>query len=106
VDIGEHVRVFNAAVESGDWGRFVEQFADDAVLEFVGPPVGPFVGKGAIAEAYAVSPPDDTIELDGQAATESGELIVRYRWSATGATGTMRFTERAGVIGRLVVTFD
>lgn len=106
MDIGKHVQVFNAAVGSGDWGRFVEQFAGDAVLEFVGPPVGPFVGKGAIAEAYALSPPDDTIEVVGAAISEGDEVVVKYRWSATGATGTMRFTERAGRVARLVVTFD
>ena len=47
----EHVARFNAAVESGDWAPMLEQFADDAVLEFRGIPVGPFSGRDAIAAA-------------------------------------------------------
>jgi steroid Delta-isomerase len=105
-DLDEHVRLFNAAVDSGDWISFVEQFAEDAVLEFVGPPVGPFTGRAAIHEAYVRNPPDDKIELDGPVAVHSGELVVPYKWVATGATGTMRVTERAGRIVRLVVTFN
>jgi steroid delta-isomerase len=103
--VGEHVRLFNAAVDSGVWDAFVARFADDAVLEFVGPPVGPFVGRAAIYEAYTQSPPDDTIELDGPAVTRGDNVVVPYRWTTTGATGTMRFTERGGHIARLVVTF-
>jgi steroid Delta-isomerase len=104
--VGEHVRSFNAAVDSGVWDVFVERFADDAVLEFVGPPVGPFAGRAAIYEAYTQSPPDDTIELDGPAVARGDEVVVPYRWMATGATGTMRFTQRGSHIARLVVTFD
>jgi hypothetical protein len=58
-------------------GSFVEQFSDDAVLEFVGPPVGPFKGKAAIASAYATSPPDDGIQLDGTATTGGNEPVMR-----------------------------
>jgi steroid Delta-isomerase len=105
-DLDEHVRLFNAAVESGAWTSFVEQFADDAVLEFLGPPVGPFTGRAAIHEAYVRNPPDDKIELDGPAIRDSAELVVPYKWVTTGATGTMRVTERAGRIVRLVVTFN
>jgi steroid delta-isomerase len=81
VDLDEHVRLFNAAVGTGNWGSFVEQFSDDAVLEFVGPPVGPFKGKAAIASAYATSPPDDGIQLDGTATTGGNEPVMRS-WPA------------------------
>ena len=76
------------------------------MLEFVGPPVGPFSGRAAIREAYARQPPDDKIELDGPVTAESDELVVAYRWARTGATGSIRVTERAGRITRLVVTFN
>src|SRR4051794_6843003 len=92
----EHVRRFNAAVDSGIWTGFVEQFAEDAVLEFVGPPVGPFAGRAAIAAAYERNPPDDQVELAGPARTDGDELVVPYRWLSTGATGTMRVSARAG----------
>jgi steroid delta-isomerase len=104
--VGEHVRSFNAAVDSGVWDTFVERFADDAVLEFFGPPVGPFVGRAAIYGAYTQSPPDDTIELDGPEVVIGDEVVVPYRWMASGATGTMRFTRRGTHIARLIVTFD
>ena len=106
MDVDDHIRVFNAAVLSHDWSAFVARFADDAVVEFVGVPTGPFSGRDAIAEAYAQSPPDDTIEPIGTATIDADELVVPYRWVTTGATGTMRFTGRAGQIQRLVITFD
>ena len=104
--VDEHVRLFNAAVDSGAWEPLVDRFADDGVLEFVGVPVGPFVGHAAIHEAYVQSPPDDTIMLTGPPIADEVEVMVSYRWIATGATGTMRFTQRGGRIARLVVTFD
>jgi steroid Delta-isomerase len=57
------VQAFNAGVRSGDWSALVELFADDAELEFVGIPVGPFRGREAIGEAYRAQPPDDEIVL-------------------------------------------
>jgi steroid Delta-isomerase len=106
VDVGEHVKAFNAAVLNGDWDAFALRFAEDAVLEFVGPPVGPFVGRAAIAAAYRSSPPDDTIELMGPVREAGDEVIAPYRWDRTHQLGTMRFTESSGLISRLVVTFE
>jgi hypothetical protein len=57
--LAEHVDRFNAAVGSGDFGPMLELFTDDAALEFVGVPVGPFEGREAIAAAYREQPPDD-----------------------------------------------
>jgi steroid delta-isomerase len=105
-DVDAHVAAFNRAVENGAWECVVERFADDGVLEFVGPPVGPFEGREAIAQAYAASPPDDAIELVGPPKVDSPEVVVPYRWRRTGATGTMRFTISDELIARLVVTFD
>jgi hypothetical protein len=98
VEPAGHIRLFNDAVTTGDWAPFMARVSNDAILKFAGPTVGPYEGKAAIADPYAANPPDDTIERD--------EVIVPYRWSATGAGGTMRFTECAGLIVRLVVTFD
>ena len=63
VDVDAHVAAFNKAVQDGDWEPYLDRFTEEAVLEFVGPPVGPLVGRGAIAQAYADNPPDDTIEV-------------------------------------------
>ncbi len=61
--IVEHVTRFNAGVRSGDYGPMLEQFTDDAELAFEGVGVGPFVGRGAIADAYRRQPPDDELDL-------------------------------------------
>ncbi|HEX7132740.1 MAG TPA: nuclear transport factor 2 family protein [Iamia sp.] len=103
----DHVSAFNAAVRSGDWDTFSARFASDATLAFVGPPVGPFTGRDAIAAAYAAQPPDDTISIIGDVLVEGDETVVPYRWDTTGATGTMRLTEASDtLLARLVVTFD
>ena len=93
-------------VAHGHRSQSKDRFADDATVEFVGPPVGPFIGRTAIAEAYESSPPDDTNESYAQHSRDGDDLVVPYRWTATGATGTMRFTEHDGRIARLVITFD
>ena len=105
-DFDRHVSRFNAAVATGDWTQFTDWFAQDATLEFVGPPIGPITGRRAIHEAYVLHPPDDKIELNGPVVTDSIESVVPYKWVRTGATGIMRVTEQAGQIVRLVVTFD
>ena len=105
MDVGAYVREFNAAVVSGEWSRLVAWFSDDAVLEFVGLPVGPFVGRGAIAAAYVTSPPDDTIEVLSERTTATGEWLVHFRWSSSEAGGTMTLRELGQQITRLAVTF-
>lgn len=104
--VAQHTHVFNTAVRTGDWTRFVEQFDEAGVVVFVGPPVGPFEGRDEIAAAYAASPPDDTIELRGQTERNGDELVVAYAWSTSGETGTMRFVRTAGRLARMTITFD
>jgi steroid Delta-isomerase len=106
VDVDALVAEFNSAVRGGRWDRYLERFTDDAVLEFVGPPAGPFGGREAIAAAYRDAPPDDTIAVVAPPSTAGDETVVAYRWNDSGATGSMRITARAGRISRLVVTFD
>ena len=57
---------FGEAVASGRWAAFAERFADDAEMEFVGVPVGPFSGRAAIAAAYEADPPREALELPGR----------------------------------------
>jgi steroid Delta-isomerase len=101
----EHVRLFNEAVSSGWWEPFIDTFATDAELEFIGVPAGPFVGRPAIAQAYRANPPDDTIAIDGAARREGDAIAVPYRWNRTNEKGTMRLTHKHGLITKLVVTF-
>jgi hypothetical protein len=45
--LDDHVRRFNEAVRSGDFGPMVAAFADDDEPHFEGIPAGPFIGKHA-----------------------------------------------------------
>lgn len=95
-----HVERFNEGVRSGDFGSMVAAFAQDAELVFEGIPVGPFVGRDAIDEAYRAQPPDDEIVLLDDDGT--------YAWSSAPdvSAGQMFLTERDGEIARLVIRYD
>lgn len=103
--LAEHLRRFDEAVESGDFAPLVELFADDAELAFVGVPAGPFVGREAIAAAYAAQPPDDGLDVLSVAEEPDGTIVERFAWRR-GGTGTMRVTVAGGRIARLVVAFE
>ena len=105
--VDEHVTRFNAAVRSGDYGPMLENFADDATMSFEGVPVGPFVGRDAIAEAYRERPPDD--ELDVLDIRQDGDTIVAgYAWRTEPGVraGELRLTVDGQTITKLVVTFE
>jgi hypothetical protein len=103
----EQVARFNAGVRTGDFGPLVELFADDAILEFRGVPVGPFHGREAIAAAYAAQPPDDEIEVL-EVEENDAELRARYAWlrDEGRAAGDMFLTRDGDLIAKIVVTFD
>ena len=105
--LAAHVERFNAGVRSGDFGPMLELFADDAVLEFEGVPVGPFAGRDAIDAAYRDQPPDDQIEVL-EASEDGAEVRARYAWlrDEGRAAGDLRLTRTGDRIARLVVTFD
>jgi steroid delta-isomerase len=105
--VARHVERFNAGVRTGDWSPMLEQFDDAAQLDFRGIPVGPFVGKDAIAAAYREQPPDDELRILEQ--RERGDGVdARYAWLAEPEVpaGEMLLTTDAGRIRKLVVTFD
>ena len=101
-----HVDRFNSGVRTGDFGPMLTTFAEDAELEFVGVPVGPFHGRPAIAEAYRTRPPDDEILIVDSRA-DGDELIAGYAWASAPSVraGELRLTVRDGVTHRLVVSF-
>jgi steroid delta-isomerase len=94
------VAAFNVGVRTGDWAALAALFAEDAVLEFDGIPVGPFHGRDAIAEAYRSMPPDDEIVL-----LDGGP---RYAWSKEPerAAGELQLDERDSRIVRLRVLYE
>jgi hypothetical protein len=81
----------------------LELVAPDAELEFVGIPVGPFVGREAIGEAYRVQPPDDEIVL----LNRLGEGSAVYAWAKepTRPAGEMQIEAPAGAIVRIRVLY-
>jgi hypothetical protein len=104
--LADHVERFNAGVRIGDFTPMLENFADDATMAFEGVPVGPFVGRDAIAQAYRERPPDD--ELDVVDSRQDGDAIVAgYAWrrEPEKRAGELRLTVKGGRITRLVVTF-
>jgi steroid Delta-isomerase len=102
-----HVERFNAGVRTGDWAPMLDQFDDAAEMEFRGIPVGPYLGKEAIAAAYRDQPPDDELRVLEQHERENG-VDARYAWLAEPETaaGELLLTTGDGKIRRLVVTFD
>lgn len=103
----EHVEHFNVCVRSGDWDPMLANFGDDAEMEFRGIPVGPFVGKEAIAAAYREQPPDDELRILEERERD-GRVEARYAWLAEPdvPAGEMLLTPEDGLIRKLVVTFD
>lgn len=102
-----HLETFNAAVRSGDFAPLVDLFAEDASLEFVGVPVGPFVGRDAIAAAYAARPPTDTMAVLSIRVEDDGTVVEPFSWSgdAGARSGEMRLVVSDEGIRRLVVVF-
>jgi steroid Delta-isomerase len=102
--IAQHAAAFNAAVDSGDWRSFGDRFAPNATMRFIGVPAGPFVGRAAIAQAYAEQPPTDTLTIRRVDST-GGVDTAFFAWSAGGG-GVMRLTWEGGHVASLDVTFD
>ena len=104
--LDDHVRRFNEGVRSGDFAPMAREFTEDAEMHFEGVPVGPFVGRDAIAAAYRDEPPDDEVEIFDQE-DRDGVIVARYAWLRDHGrqAGEMRLTPRNGQIQKLVVTF-
>lgn len=102
-----HVERFNEAVRSGDYTPMLGAFAPDAEMVFEGVPAGPFLGREAIAAAYAAQPPTDEVLLLGPIREEHGVTVADYAWATDGLrAGRMLLSARDGRISRLVVTFE
>ena len=84
--LDDHVERFNEGVRTGDFTRMLENFAPDATMAFEGVPVGPFVGRDAIAQAYRDQPPDDELDvIDSRATATRSSPATRGDASRTSA---------------------
>jgi steroid Delta-isomerase len=73
-------------------------------MRFVNVPAGSFLGRVAIAQAYAEQPPTDTLTIR-QVDSIGGVDTVFFAWSAGGG-GVMRLTWKGQLVASLDVTFD
>jgi steroid delta-isomerase len=102
----DHVERFNAGVRSGDFTRMLENFAPDATMTFENVPVGPFVGRDAIAQAYRERPPDDVLNvLDSR--RDGNTIVAGYAWrrEPDKRAGELRLTVEGERITGLTVSF-
>jgi steroid Delta-isomerase len=102
-----HIERFNHGVRSGDFEPMLAAFAPDAEMVFEGVPVGPFLGRDAIAHAYSAQPPIGEVRLLGSPRLAGGVIVGDYAWATKGErAGRMLLSESNGAITRLVVTFE
>jgi hypothetical protein len=107
--LAAHVEAFNEGVRAGDFRTMVEGFSQDAEMSFQGVPVGPFIGRQAIAAAYGDRPPDDELRVLDARELDDGVIVARYAWARTptAQAGEMFITpDEDDQIARLVVTFE
>ena len=98
------MRGFNSSVRSSDWEPLLKLLTPDAELEFVGIPVGPFVGREAIGEAYRVQPPDDELVL----LERHGDSSAVYAWARqpNPPAGELHLELRDGAIVLIRVLYE
>lgn len=99
-----HIALFNKAVTSGDFSAFTASFAPDAVMKFAGVPAGPYLGRDAIASAYAENPPDDTMTVLSHD-WDGDRLIARFKWDS-GGMGQLSLRWRESLVTQLFIAFD
>ena len=101
--VEQHIALLNEGVRTRDFSKFLDTFADDAVMRFEGVPAGPFLGRAAIAAAYRDNPPDDTMRLTSIRPTAKG-ILASFEWEA-GGNGFFILDTRDGKTVRLDVSF-
>jgi steroid delta-isomerase len=102
--LSAYVQRFNDGARSGEWEPMLELLAPDAELEFVGIPVGPFVGRDAIGEAYRTQPPDDELVLLETRC--AGRAVYAWAKEAERPAGELHLEERDGAIVRIRVLYE
>lgn len=81
----------------------VALFADSAEFHFTRVPVGPFIGKEAIAEAFSKQPPSDELVNLLVVKKDKGSIQIRYGWKQSSEVGTLEITALEGKIKEISV---
>jgi hypothetical protein len=100
-----HVELFNEAIRTGDYGPYLATFAGSAVMRFEDEPGGPFHGLAKITEAYATSPPSDTIALIDMQEIGVDGVRATFEWDA-GGTGELFLRWVQDQLVELAITFS
>ncbi len=98
-----HVELFNEAVGTGDYGRYLDTFAEHAVMSFDDQPIGPFYGRIQIAAAYATRPPTDTMALIDMEEIGGDGVKAAFEWDE-GGTGQMFLRWNANQLVELAIS--
>ncbi|MBS1914477.1 MAG: nuclear transport factor 2 family protein [Bacteroidetes bacterium] len=80
-----YVARHNHGVATGDFGPMLQLFAPTAEVHFADIPFGPFIGRDAIAEEYAVHPPIEELTLLDIQEYE-GAVHASYGWRSAPQT--------------------
>lgn len=101
-----HVQAFNEGIKTHNFCAMIALFADDGVMAFENIPVGPFVGREAIAKAYSENPPTDEIVVL-RTQDLSDHFLAEFAWSSTPAErgGDLEIYSSTGSIVRLTVVY-
>jgi ketosteroid isomerase-like protein len=107
--VGQYVKIFNAAVASGDFSSLLARYTDDAVLRFENVPPDSstleYAGRKAFTAAYAANPPDDQIEPTGEPVGDGSHVVTGFAWRRDHSAGVLDLTLTDGLISRMIVIF-
>ena len=77
--VTRHQTLFNEGVRAGDFGPWLDTFAEDTVVTFVGLPIGPLHGRDALAKTYAEHPPSSPMRVE-QSSVDGDRVTGRFVW--------------------------
>jgi steroid Delta-isomerase len=103
-----YVAAVNRGVREGNWADMLALLREDAEMEFVGIPVGPFHGREAIETAYRNQPPDDELILLDRLHEQRGALVATYAWAQEPArpAGELHLWEADGEVTSVRVLYE
>lgn len=102
--IGSYVALHNEGVATGSFAPMLALFDDDAELYFEDLPIGPYLGRNAIAEAFCQLPPTDELEILEISSYDSGGRAI-YGWQSDPgrAAGDIHMDINDGRIRKLTI---
>jgi hypothetical protein len=104
--VERHQRLFNEGVASGDFGPWLETFAEDTTVTFTGLPIGPLHGRAAVAQTYAEHPPSSPMRVE-ESSIEGSTATGRFVWvDAPDTGGVFTLTLRAAKLVAMDVRLD